>query len=130
MKKAYLEISMAKEKIEKTPLAKEQIVFWIGKFKDGNIDDPSYRRNMVDIFVNSVFLYDDKLVIAFNWKDSAKTASLAELESVAADEDNEGAASAIVENVLYLADFQGSHLDDCRPPDFYKPSNNQVFQVS
>jgi len=37
-----LEIALAKENIEKTPLSKEQIVFWISKFKDGDIDDPEY----------------------------------------------------------------------------------------
>ena len=43
MKKEGLEIAIAKEKIEKTPLSKEQIAFWIGKFKNGNVDDPDYR---------------------------------------------------------------------------------------
>jgi len=84
-KKADIEIALAKEKIAKTLLTKEQIVFWIGKFKDGDIDDPAYRRAIVDIFVNSIFLYDDKLVITYNWKDGTKTVSLAELESTAED---------------------------------------------
>jgi len=84
-KKADIEIALAKEKIAKTLLTKEQIVFWIGKFKDGDIDDPAYRRAIVDIFVNSIFLYDDKLVITYNWKDGTKAVSLAELESTAED---------------------------------------------
>ncbi|MCL2107828.1 MAG: recombinase family protein [Oscillospiraceae bacterium] len=78
--KADIEISLAKERIEKTPLTKEQIVFWLSRFKGGNVDDPNYRRAIVNIFVNSVFLYDDKLVVTFNWKDGTKTVSLSELE--------------------------------------------------
>ena len=68
-KKADLEICIAREKIEKPPLSKKQIIFWINKFKDGDIDDLTYRQAIVDIFVNSVFLYDDDLTITYNWKD-------------------------------------------------------------
>jgi DNA invertase Pin-like site-specific DNA recombinase/DNA-directed RNA polymerase subunit M/transcription elongation factor TFIIS len=109
MKKADFEISLAKEKIERTPLTKEQIVFWISKFKDGDIDDPKYRRDMVDIFVNSIFLYDDKIIIAFNYKDGTKTVSLAELESAAENGEAAGETANIVA-------FSGSHLDGCAPP--------------
>jgi hypothetical protein len=80
-KKAEIEISLAKEKLEKTPLSKEQIVFWISRFKDGDIDDIAYQRSIVDIFVNSIFLYDDKIIITFNWKDGTKTVTLAALEN-------------------------------------------------
>jgi len=116
-KKADLEISLAHEKIEKTPLSKEQIVFWISKFKSGDIDDPVYRKAIVDIFLNSVFLYDDKLVITFNWKDGAKTVKLAELESAAKSTANKATSD--------LRHFLGSHLDDCRPPE--KPDFMRCF---
>ena len=114
-KKADLEISLAREQIKTTPLTKEQIVFWISRFKDGSIDDPEYRKNIVDIFVNSVFLFDDKLVIAFNWKDGTKTVTLAELEA-AGESDDSGELTSDAGNVLNIADFQCSHLDDNRPP--------------
>lgn len=84
-KKADLEITIAREKIEKAPLSREQIVFWISRFKDGDIDDPKYRQAIVDIFVNSVFLYDDKIAITFNWKDGTKAVTMAELEGAIKD---------------------------------------------
>jgi DNA invertase Pin-like site-specific DNA recombinase len=102
--KADLEIALAKEQIEQTPLTKEQIVFWIEHFKDGDVDDQNYRRSIVDIFVNSVFLYDDKIVLTFNYKDGSKTVKLAELEA------SEG------EEVRNSNDFECSHLDDSIPP--------------
>lgn len=111
-KKADLEIAIAKEKIEKTPLTKEQIVFWISRFKDGDIDDPAYRKSIVDIFVNSIFLYDDKLVIAFNWKDGTKTVTLAEMESTM----NSSGETDQAVKVPNIAEFWGSHLDGNRPP--------------
>jgi len=114
--KADVEIALAQEKIEKTLLTKEQIVFWISRFKDGDIDDPAYRKDLVDIFINSVFFYEDRIVITFNWKDGSKTVALAELE--AADEADGMNANA--GKVLQLDSFRGSHLDDGTPPDFVK----------
>ncbi|MDR0294506.1 MAG: hypothetical protein LBH95_10205, partial [Oscillospiraceae bacterium] len=110
-----LEIALAREKIEKTPLTKEQIVFWISRFKGGDVENPEYRRNLVDIFVNSIFLYDDKLVITFNWKDGSKTVTLAELEAAS---ENNGNDDDVVETgkVLQINDFRCSHLDGHRPP--------------
>ena len=126
-KKADLEIALAREKIEKTPLTKEQIVFWISKFKGGDIDNAEYRKAIVDIFLNSVFLYDDKLVITFNWKDGTKTVSLAELEA-AADGDDSGGETAEAGNVLNISDFRCSHLDGNRPPQFVrKPLRRNGF---
>ena len=118
-KKADLEISLAREKIEQTPLSKEQIVFWISRFKDGDIDNQEYRKAIIDIFVNSIFLYDDKLVITFNWKDGAKTVTLAELESVTDIDDSSGETTKARE-ALNIAAFWGSHLDD-NPPSKRKP---------
>ena len=106
--KSDLEVSIAKEKIKHTPLTKEQIVFWISRFKGGDTSDPTYRKSIVDIFVNSIFLYDDKLVIAFNWKDGSKTVTLAELESA-----SEGADSG---EIAVLSRFSCSHLDGSFPP--------------
>ena len=34
---------------------------------------------MIDIFVNAVYLYDDKLVITFNYKEASKTVTLKEV---------------------------------------------------
>ena len=55
---------------------------WISKYKYGNINDPDYRKEIIDTFVNSVFVYDDKLVLTYNYKDGTETLTLQEIESV------------------------------------------------
>ncbi|MCL2546778.1 MAG: recombinase family protein [Oscillospiraceae bacterium] len=79
-KKIDLEIAIAQESITKPPLSKEQIVYWISQFKDGDVDDPVYRKRIVEIFVNSVYLQDDKLVLLYNCKDGTRTITLDEIE--------------------------------------------------
>jgi len=117
-KKADLEISLAREEIQKDPITKEQIVWWISRFKDGSLDDPEYRKAIVDIFVNSVFLYDDKLVITFNWKDGTKTVTLAELEAV----DNQGGTAVPGSKVLQISNYRGSHLEQFPAPSAKLPA--------
>lgn len=78
--KAELEAAIAQEKMGKVTLTKEQIVFWISQFKDGNVGDPAYQKKIIDIFVNAVYVYDDKLVLLYNYKDGAMTVKLEELE--------------------------------------------------
>jgi len=78
--KENLEISIAQEQIKRPLLTKEKIIFWISRFKDGDIDDSKYRQNMIDLFVNSVYVYDDKLILTCNYKDGAKTVSLDDIK--------------------------------------------------
>ena len=64
--KKELEINILQEKIQKPMLTEEQVVFWISRFKDGDIHDSKYRRDLIDIFVNAVYVYDDRIVFTFN----------------------------------------------------------------
>ncbi|MCL2077504.1 MAG: recombinase family protein [Oscillospiraceae bacterium] len=49
-KKEQLEISISKESIEKPSLDKEGIIFWISRFKGGDVDNPAYRKSIIDTF--------------------------------------------------------------------------------
>jgi hypothetical protein len=78
--KEDLEISIAQEQIQRPLLTREKIIFGINKFRDGDIDDPKHRQNLIDIFVNSVYVYSDRLIITCNYKDGAKTVTLTDIK--------------------------------------------------
>ncbi|MBQ7416170.1 MAG: hypothetical protein IJW14_03925 [Oscillospiraceae bacterium] len=40
-----------------------------------------HRRRLINSFVNAIYLYDDHLVFAGNYKDGSKTVTFAELEA-------------------------------------------------
>ncbi|MDR1066870.1 MAG: recombinase family protein [Clostridiales bacterium] len=44
----------------------EQIVVWLNVFTRGDPLDPEFQRRIIDVFINSVYVYDDKLVIYYN----------------------------------------------------------------
>lgn len=78
--KEKLEIAIAKEEIQHVVLTKEQILFWLHQFRllDTNIYE--HRQRLVDSFVNAIYIYDDKIVFTFNYKDGAKTVKLTDIE--------------------------------------------------
>lgn len=47
--------------------------FFLRKLKDGNVDDIKYRKTLINVFINKIYLYDDKLTIIFNSGDNPVT---------------------------------------------------------
>ncbi|WP_418972661.1 recombinase family protein [Allofournierella sp.] len=46
-----------------------EVMAWLRQFCGGDACDPEFRRRIIDVFVNSVYLYDDKVVIYYNQSD-------------------------------------------------------------
>lgn len=80
--KAELEISITEAELKKPKYTKQEIVCYISQFKNGNIDDKDYRQRIIDIFINSIFVFDDKLVFTYNFKGGTETISLDEVTAV------------------------------------------------
>lgn len=77
--KTELEINIAREEMQQPTLTKEQVVFWISRFKDGDKNDPAFRQRLIDCFVNAVYLYDDRIVLTYNVKDGTDTIPLSSI---------------------------------------------------
>lgn len=65
----FLEQEMAKEKLKHNNLTEKEIKFFLYQLKNGAINDIKYHRALINIFVNSIYLYDDRLTIIFNASD-------------------------------------------------------------
>ena len=74
--KSDLEVKILQEEMQRPLLKREHITFWIHRFRKLDITKPEQRQRLIDSFVNAVFLYDDHLVITFNYKEGCKTISL------------------------------------------------------
>lgn len=71
--KNQLEQQILMEQIKNPVLSREQIAFFIDQYRKTDIHDEAQRQRLIDCFVNAVFVYDDKIVLTFNYKDGAKT---------------------------------------------------------
>ena len=79
--KKDIETAIIQEQIKRPFLTKEQIRFGIEKFKTLDIDTQDGKQRLIDGFINAVYLYDDKITIIFNYKDSTTTVSIDEYKS-------------------------------------------------
>lgn len=61
------EISNEQYRLDTPKVTKEQIIYWLEKFKDGNIYDITYQRKIIDTFIHEVKIFEDKIIIAYNY---------------------------------------------------------------
>ena len=54
-------------------LTREQIAFFIYRFRKFDVTKREQRQRLIDSFVNAVYLYEDKIILTFNYKDGSKT---------------------------------------------------------
>ena len=63
-----IERGISQQLLEEPTLDRDQVVFFLERFRNGSIDDEAYRVFLVDTFLNAVYLYDDdKLVLVLNY---------------------------------------------------------------
>ena len=61
------------EKSKLVNLSEKQIKYFLMQLKNGNINDLKYRKILVNIFVNRVYVYDKEVTIIFNVGETAVT---------------------------------------------------------
>lgn len=81
MQREDLKLSILQAQMARPRYTKEQVVSWISRFKYGNVDDPQYQKQIIDTFINSIYVFDDKLVFTYNFKDGTETITLAEIQA-------------------------------------------------
>jgi len=79
--KSQLEQQILQERIKRPVLSREQIICYLEQFKKTDVKDEAQRQQLIDSFVNAVYLFDNKIVLTFNYKDSTKTISLDDVNS-------------------------------------------------
>ena len=77
-----LKISILQAELEKPKYSREDIIEWISRFKYGDPNNKEYQRQIIDIFLNSIYVFDDRLVFTYNYKNGTQTVSLADVSAV------------------------------------------------
>ena len=80
-----LEAKLACEKLAKPKVSAEFMTFWLHRFRKLDVRQKEHRKMLIDTFINAIFLYDDKMVITFNYKEGEKTITFADLQDAISD---------------------------------------------
>lgn len=85
--KDELENMIACEKLAKPKITEEQMMFWLHRFRKLDVSKKEHRQMLIDTFVNAIYLYDDNMLITFNYKDGTKTITFDEATTALANKD-------------------------------------------
>ncbi len=62
-----LEVELSKLRIaSKIRYTKAEIVAWLKTFCKGDLDNTEFKKRIIDTFVNSVYVYDDRIIVFYN----------------------------------------------------------------
>ena len=71
-RRSDLKASILEEGLQRPTLSREQILFWFEQFRQRDVSNPAYQRQIIDNFVNSVYIFEDRVALNFNFKDTSK----------------------------------------------------------
>ena len=78
--KNELKAALAAAKLkENLGLKKEHILFFLYQFADMDLKDIDCQKRLIKTFINSVFVYDDKVILTFNYSSDQRTITLNEI---------------------------------------------------
>ena len=63
------QIEFEKLKVKKTLLTKDQIIYWLTLFKDGDIHSPEFCDKLINLFIDKVVVFPDKIQTYYNYMD-------------------------------------------------------------
>ena len=84
--KEELENRISLEKLEKPQISEEFMRFWLHRFRKLDMAKKEHRQMLIDVFINAIFLYDDKMLITFNYKEGTKTITFDDVKNEVSEE--------------------------------------------
>ena len=85
--KTALQAAIAGQELESGfRLTKEHIIFFLEQFKHMDYTDRDCQKRLVDVFVNSIYVYDDHMDLNFNFGGDSSTVTFGEMGQMEAGE--------------------------------------------
>lgn len=82
--KGELEVKIACEKLVKPKIGAEFMTFRLCRFCTLDVRQKPHGKRLIDTVINAIFLYDDKMVITFSYKEGAGTITFDDLKTAPA----------------------------------------------
>lgn len=81
--RATIEAELSRQELVRSwELTRDHILLFLCEMRDKNLEDPECQKQLVQTFINSVFVYDDKITITFNYSGDNRTITLVEVDGL------------------------------------------------
>ena len=128
--KSQLSVEIMKEELARPTITRENILCFIEHFRKLNTNKLEHRRRLIDSFVNAIFLYDDKMVITFNYKEQSKTITFADLEESGLGSDNTALAAPKAQTIRQDGLCFSSFMQDLKDERYRATLRGSVVTAS
>lgn len=81
-RKSQINVSIIEAELTSKRLSKEDVERWLKQFRSVDTDKEEQCQLLIDSFVNSVYVYDDRLLMTFNVREGTHTVTFEEANSL------------------------------------------------
>ena len=76
-----IEMDLSKLRMQQqVPISEKDVIAWLSTLSRGDLMDLAFRKDIISTFINSVYLYDDKIVIFYNIKHGQQTSYIGPID--------------------------------------------------
>ena len=79
--KLKIEAAIEKEKRTHDTLTEDKLRVWFKLFRGLDLSKIENRKRLIDSFVNAIYLFEDKLIVTFNYQNGTQTIKFSEVEN-------------------------------------------------
>lgn len=94
--KEKLEVAISAEKIKRPTISRKEIEAWIMRFAGIDITNENQKQELINIFVNNVLVYDDRIVVMLNYRDGEKSITFDEINEYVKKSNASGKCSTLL----------------------------------
>ena len=80
-RKKDIELQIIQEEMKHPAVSREDVVYFVCRFRSLDTSKLDARRRLIDSFVNAVTIFDDYILITFNYKEGETRIGFADIES-------------------------------------------------
>lgn len=80
-RKKDIELQIIQEEMKHPAVSREDVIYFVCRFRSLDISKLDARRRLIDSFVNAVTIFDDYILITFNYKEGETRIDFADIES-------------------------------------------------
>ena len=75
-----IKLAIAEQELVQEKFDEKQILYYLSNITKGDRSDISYAQGLVDTFINSVYVYEDKVVICYNFTGDGSKITIEDIE--------------------------------------------------
>ena len=102
-RKKDIELQIIQEEMKHPAVSREDVIYFVCRFRSLDTSKLDARRRLIDSFVNAVTIFDDYILITFNYKEGETRIDFADIES--SDLQSVGGPAKSLENVSFQGFF-------------------------